>query len=195
MGICVAFVTKQMPILSGIHWWALALRGLFAIIFAILTFAVPGLTLAVLVILFGAYAFVDGIVAIVSAVRAAHGHGRWGAFLVEGIVGIAAGLVAFFMPALTLAVLIYLVGAWAIVTGVLEIAAAFRLRRYVRREWLLVLAGIVSVIFGILVFLAPIAGALVIALWLGAYALLFGILLLALAFRLRSLHSAAVSAT
>ena len=184
-----------MPILSGIHWWALALRGVFAILFAILTFAVPGLTLAVLVILFGAYAFVDGIVAIVSAVRAAHGHGRWGAFLVEGIVGIIAGLVAFFLPLPTLAVLIYMVAAWAIVTGVLEIAAAFRLRRHVRGEWLLVLAGIASVIFGILVFVAPIAGALVIALWLGAYALLFGILLIALSFRLRSLQSAAVTAT
>jgi uncharacterized membrane protein HdeD (DUF308 family) len=191
----VAFVTEQMPILSGIHWWALALRGLFAILFAILTFAFPGLTLRVLVILFGAYAFVDGVVAIISAIRAAHGHGRWGAFLVEGIVGIIAGLVAFFMPLLTLAVLVYLVAAWAVVTGVLEIMAAVRLRRYVTGEWLLVLAGIASVIFGVLVFIAPIAGAIVIALWLGAYALIFGIVLIALAFRLRSLQTAPVGAT
>ena len=191
----MAFVTEQMPILSGIHWWALALRGLFAILFAILTFAFPGLTLRVLVILFGAYAFVDGVVAIISAIRAAHGHGRWGAFLVEGIVGIIAGLVAFFMPLLTLAVLVYLVAAWAVVTGVLEIMAAVRLRRYVTGEWLLVLAGIASVIFGVLVFIAPIAGAIVIALWLGAYALIFGIVLIALAFRLRSLQTAPVGAT
>jgi uncharacterized membrane protein HdeD (DUF308 family) len=183
-----------MPTLFGIHWWALALRGVVAILFGLLTFSVPGITLAVIVILFGAYAFVDGIVAIVSAVRAAHGHGRWGAFLVEGIVGILAGLVTFFMPILTLAVLVYLVAAWAIVTGVLEIVAAFRLRRYVTGEWLLVLAGIASVIFGVLVFLAPLAGAVVIAWWLGAYALVFGILLLVLAFRLRSLQARAAPA-
>ena len=178
-----------MPTLFGIHWWALALRGVVAILFGLLTFAVPGITLAVIVILFGAYALVDGFVAIVSAVRAAHGHGRWGAFLVEGIVGILAGLVTFFMPILTLAVLVYLVAAWAIVTGLLEIVAAFRLRRYVTGEWLLVLAGIASVIFGVLVFWAPLTGAVVIAWWFGAYVLIFGILLLVLAFRLRSLQA------
>jgi uncharacterized membrane protein HdeD (DUF308 family) len=181
-----------MPTLFGIHWWTLALRGVLAILFGILTFAVPGITLAVIVILFGAYALVDGVVAIISAIRAAHGHGRWGAFLIEGIVGIIAGLVALSMPILTLAVLVYLVAAWAIVTGVLEIAAAFRLRRHVTGEWVLVLAGIASVIFGVLIFLAPVAGAVVIAWWLGAYAFVFGILLLVLAFRLQSLHAAAL---
>ena len=172
------------------HWWAIALRGVLAILFALMTFAVPGITLAVLVILFGAYALVDGIVAIVSAIRAAHGHRRWGAFLVEGIVGILAGLVTLFMPGVTLAFLIYVVGAWAIVTGVLEIAAAVRLRKHVAGEWLLILTGVVSILFGIAVFWAPIVGAIAIAFWLGAYALIFGILLLVLAFRLRSLHTA-----
>ena len=179
-----------MAITSGVHWWALALRGVLAILFALMTFVVPGITLAVLVILFGAYALVDGIVAIVSAIRAAHGHRRWGAFLVEGIVGILAGLVTLFMPGVTLAFLIYIVGAWAIVTGVLEIAAAVRLRKHVAGEWLLILTGVVSILFGIAVFWAPIVGAIAIAFWLGAYALIFGILLLILAFRLRSLHAA-----
>ncbi|MBV9404870.1 MAG: HdeD family acid-resistance protein [Acidobacteriaceae bacterium] len=179
-----------MAITSGVHWWALALRGLVAILFALFTFAVPGITLAVLVILFGAYALVDGVIAIVSAVRAAHGHRRWIAFLVEGIVGILAGLVTLFVPAVTFAFLIYVVGAWAIVTGVLEIAAAVRLRQHVAGEWLLILTGIISVIFGVVVFWAPIVGALAIAWWLGVYAFIFGILLLVLAFRLRSLHGA-----
>jgi len=180
-----------MATLSGMHWWALALRGIVAILFAILAFIVPGVTLAAIVLLFGAYALVDGIVAIVSAIRAAHGHRPWGAFLLEGVVGIVAGLITLFVPAITLAFLIYVVGAWAIITGVLEIAAAVRLRKHVPGEWLLVLTGVVSVVFGVIVFFAPLVGAYAIAVWLGVYAFMFGILMLSLAFRLRSLHAAA----
>jgi uncharacterized membrane protein HdeD (DUF308 family) len=138
--------------------------------------------------LFGAYAFVDGVLAIISAVRAARGHKRWGAFLFEGIAGILASLCAFFVPGLTLAFLIFLIAGWAIITGVLEIAAAIRLRRHISGEWLLIVAGAISILFGIALYVAPIAGAIVIVWWLGAYALIFGILLLVLAFRLRSLH-------
>lgn len=180
---------------SGMHWWALALRGVIAIIFAILTFVVPGLTLRVLVLLFGVYALIDGIFAIVSAIRAAHGHSRWGAFLLEGIVGILAGLLTLAAPAITLTFLIYVVGAWAVVTGILEIAAAIRLRRRVAGEWLLVLTGVVSIIFGAVIFAAPLVGALAIAWWLGVYALIFGVLLLTLAFRLRTLHGTGEVAT
>lgn len=178
--------------LFGVHWWALALRGVVAILFGIVAVATPGLTLAIIVLLFGVYALIDGIVAIVTAIRAAHGHRRWGAFLVEGIVGIVAGLVALFVPVVALAFLIYLVGAWAIITGVLEITAAMRLRQHVPGEWLLILTGIVSIIFGIAVFAAPVVGVVAIALWLGIYALMFGILLLTLAFRLRAIHNAAI---
>lgn len=170
----------------AMHWWALAIRGIVAILFAILTFTVPGITLAAIVILFGAYALIDGIFAIASAIRAVHGHKRWGAFLVEGVVGIVAGLITLFVPIVTLAFLIYVVAAWAIVTGVLEIAAALRLRQHIAGEWLLVLTGILSILFGVAIFWVPGAGALIIAWWLGAYALIFGILLLGLAFRLRS---------
>jgi uncharacterized membrane protein HdeD (DUF308 family) len=177
-----------MATLLARNWWALALRGVFAIVFAILTFAWPAVTLAVLVILFGAYALVDGIFAIVSAIRALQGHKPWGSFLLEGVVGIVIGLVTFFVPSVTLTFLVTLVAVWAIVTGVLEIAAAIRLRRHVPGEWLLILTGIVSVLFGILIFAAPIAAAVVIVYWLAAYALIFGVLLIALAFRLRSLH-------
>ncbi len=182
-----------MRTLSGMNWWALALRGVIAIVFAILTFVVPGLTLAALVLLFGVYALIDGIFALISAVRAAHGHGRWGAFLLEGIAGVIAGLISLTAPAVTLAFLIYVVGAWAVITGVLEIAAAIRLRRHVSGEWLLILSGIVSIVFGGIIFAAPIAGALVISWWLGVYAFIFGALLLTLAFRLRALHGTALA--
>ncbi len=171
-----------------VRWWTLALRGVAAILFSILAFSVPGITLAFLVVLFGIYALLDGVLALISAVRAAHGHRHWGAFLAEGIVDILAGLFTLFVPGLTLVFLVYLVGAWAVVTGIMELSAAMRLRQHVAGEWLLVLTGIVSILFGILVFWAPIAGALVIAWWLAAYALVFGVLLLTLAFRLRSLH-------
>jgi uncharacterized membrane protein HdeD (DUF308 family) len=177
-----------MAALLARNWWALALRGVAAIVFAVLAFALPGITLAVLIVLFGAYALIDGIFAIVSAIRAAQGHRPWGSFLIEGAVGILIGLVTFFVPGVTLAFLVALVAIWAIVTGVFEIAAAVRLRRHLPGEWLLILSGVLSVIFGVLIFIAPIAGALVIVWWLAAYAMLFGILLLALAFRLRGLH-------
>jgi uncharacterized membrane protein HdeD (DUF308 family) len=172
----------------AMNWWALALRGVLAILFAILTFSMPGITLAVVVLMFGAYALVDGVLAIISAVRAARGNQRWGTLLLEGIVGIAAGLFTFFIPGLTLVFLIYLVGSWAIITGIFEIAAAIRLRRHIAGEWLLALSGVVSIVFGVLIYMAPIAGAIVIVWWLAAYALIFGILLLILAFRLRSLR-------
>lgn len=178
----------HMAALLARNWWAVALRGVAAIVFAVLAFAMPGITLAVLVILFGAYALVDGIFAIVSAIRAVQGHRHWGAFLIEGAVGIIIGLVTFFVPGVTLAFLIALVAVWAIVTGVLEIAAAILLRRHIPGEWLLIVTGALSVIFGVLIFVSPMAGALVIVWWLAAYALIFGILLLLLAFRLRSFH-------
>jgi uncharacterized membrane protein HdeD (DUF308 family) len=177
-----------MAIVLASNWWALAFRGVVAILFAVLAFLWPAITLGVLVLLFGVYAFVDGVLAIVSAVRAVRGHKRWGSFLLEGIVGILAGLCAWFVPGVTLAFLIFLVAAWAIITGVLEIIAAIRLRRHVPGEWLLVLTGVLSIIFGILIYIAPIAGAIVIVWWIAAYAFIFGILLLILAFRLRALH-------
>jgi uncharacterized membrane protein HdeD (DUF308 family) len=184
-----------MAVVLSTNWWALALRGLVAILFAVFTFVWPGITLGVLVLVFGVYAFLDGVFAIIAAVRAVRGHRRWGALLLEGIVGILAGLCAWLIPGVTLAVLIFLVAAWAIITGVLELAAAVRLRRNIPQEWLLILMGVVSILFGVLLYFAPLAGALVIVWWLGAYALIFGILLLALAFRLRKLHPKLIAQT
>ncbi len=170
------------------NWWALALRGLFAVLFGLLAFAWPGVTLAALVILFGAYALVDGIFALIAAVRAAEAHERWWLFVIEGLAGIAAGLLTFMWPGITALVLLYLIAWWAVITGVLEIAAAIRLRKEISGEWALVLGGVASVIFGFLLLLRPGVGALAVVWLIGIYALLFGALLLTLAFRLRG-HS------
>src|SRR5215203_4637514 len=175
-----------LPLLSR-NWWALALRGLAAILFGILAFAWPGITLFVLVLFFGAYMFADGIFAIVAAVRAAGEEERWWLLLIQGILGVLAGLVAFFWPGLTALALLYFIAAWAIVTGVLEIVAAIRLRREIEGEWALGLSGALSVIFGVLLIVLPAPAGLFSLVWLvGAYAVASGVLLLILAFRVRS---------
>lgn len=168
------------------NWWALAIRGAAAIIFGLLTFVLPGVTLAVLLILFGAYAIVDGIFNLLAAFRGGRAgeRPRWLLGL-EGLVSIAAGIVAFAMPGLTALVLVYVIATWAVITGVLEIVAAIRLRQEISNEWWLVASGVLSVIFGLLLFAAPGAGALALVFWIGAYAIVFGALLVGLAFRLR----------
>ena len=169
------------------NWWALALRGLVAILFGLLAFAWPGITLFVLIIFLGAYLFVDGIFAIVAAVRAAGEEDRWWLLLIEGILGVLAGLVAFFWPGLTALALLYFIAAWAIVTGIMEIVAAIRLRQEIEGEWALGLSGLLSVIFGILLVVLPAPAGLLSLVWLvGAYAVATGVLLLILAFRVRS---------
>ena len=168
------------------NWWLLALRGLVAIIFGILAFIWPASTLLGLMILFGAFAFVNGILSLMLAAKAPKGYPRFGSLILGGILGIIAGVVTFFWPALTAAGLLILIAAWAILTGILEIVAAIRLRKEIVNEWLLALVGILSVIFGVLLLLQPAAGAVVLIWWIGAYALVFGILLLILAFRVRS---------
>lgn len=171
--------------LSSPHWWVFALRGIAAILFGILAFAWPGITFAVLVLLWGAYALVDGVLSLVSAFRATHDH-RWG-LLIEGIVGIGAGIVTFIWPDLTALVLLYIIAAWALITGVLELIAAFRLRRVIRDEWWLVLGGVASVVFGVLMLAMPEAAALALVWLIAAYAIVFGVLLIALAVRLYGL--------
>jgi uncharacterized membrane protein HdeD (DUF308 family) len=154
------------------NWWALALRGLAAILFGIAALVVPHIALVVLIALFGAYALVDGIFAIVSAVRAAERHMRWWPLLVEGLAGIVIGVLTFVWPGLTALVLLYFIASWAIVTGVFEILAAVRLRREITGEWLLGLTGVLS-------------GALTVVWLIGIYALVFGVVLVGLALRLR----------
>ena len=166
-------------------WMAVLLRGLVAILFGVATFVAPGISLAVLVLLFGAYAFVDGVLAIVSAFRRRETD-HWGMMLLEGVVGVGAGLVTLFWPGLTALALLYVIAAWALVTGVFEVATAIRLRKVLHDEWLLVLGGLASIGLGVLLMAYPGTGALALVLWIGAYALVFGVLLVGLAFRLRS---------
>lgn len=167
------------------NWWALALRGVAAIIFGVLAFVWPGITLMTLILLFGAYAIVDGIFNLIAAFRGSTDEGRWWWLALEGLVSLGAGLVAFAMPGLTALVLLYVIAAWAVITGVLEIVAAVRLRKEITNEWWLVAGGVLSVAFGILLMAAPGAGALALVFWIGAYAIVFGALMVGLAFRLR----------
>lgn len=175
-----------MPHALTQNWWLLALRGLVAIAFGVLTFIWPGLTLLYLVILFGIYVLMDGIFNIAAALhRSSGGDHRW-VLALEGLVGIAAGILTFAWPGITALVLLYVIAFWAIFTGVLEIVAGVRLRKRIPNEWFLVLMGVLSILFGGFILAAPGAGALAITIWIGAYALVFGVLLLGLALRLRS---------
>jgi uncharacterized membrane protein HdeD (DUF308 family) len=167
------------------NWWAVALRGLFAVLFGIAAFVWPGLTLLSLVWLFGIYAVLDGIFSIVSAVTNRQENDRWWLLLIEGLIGIAAGVIAFIWPGLTAIALVYLIAAWAILTGIFEIAAAIRLRKEIEGEWLLVLSGILSLIFGVVLMIWPASGALALLWVIAAYAIVFGVMLIILGFQLR----------
>jgi uncharacterized membrane protein HdeD (DUF308 family) len=166
------------------NWWAVALRGVVAIIVGIVAFVMPVVTLTALILLFAAYALVDGIFNVVAALSG-HGGARWWTLLLAGLVGIGAGLVTFFMPGLTAITLVYVIAAWAIVIGVLEIVAAVRLRAQITNEWWLGLSGVLSIAFGLLMMVAPGAGALAMVLWIGAYALIYGAALVRLGVKLR----------
>ena len=163
------------------------MRGLIAVLFGILTFIYPGISLTALVYLFGAYALVDGLFTIISAFNAPKGYRHWWVLLLGGVLGTIAGVLSFILPGITALVLLYLIAAWAIVTGIFEIAAAIRLRKEITGEWLLALGGVLSVLFGILLIAFPSTGALAVLWLIGAYAIVFGVLLIVLGFRLRKL--------
>ena len=169
----------------------LIVRGIVGVVFGIIALLWPGITIAALVVIFGAYAIFDGITNLVLGFSRTGAHGRW-AHVLQGVFGIAAGVLTFMWPAITALVLVLLIGAWAIVTGIFEIAAAIRLRRVITGEWMLVLSGIVSILFGVLVFAFPLAGAVGISWVLGVYAMTAGIILISLGVRLRKLVVAAV---
>ena len=166
------------------NWWALALRGVVAIVFGIIAIFWPGITATVLVLWFGIYALVDGVFALVAGLRAARQHGRSGALLLEGILNILIGIIIFLMPGAALIVLIYLIALWAVVTGIALTAAGMALTR-LSGEWLLVASGLLSILLGIVLFVQPAVGVVALSWWLGAYALLFGIALVSAAFRIR----------
>jgi len=171
-----------------LSWSALALRGVLAIIFGLLVFAWPGISLWVLVLFFGANALIDGVLAIVAAVRGSASGARWWGMLLQGILGIATGIITFLWPGLTTLVLLYFIAAWAIVIGVFEIVAAIRLRKEIQGEWLLALRGVLAIVFGVILFANPRAGALALVWLIGAFSIALGVLNLILAFRLRGHH-------
>lgn len=168
------------------HWWQIAVRGLIALIFGILVLAWPGVSLFIFAIIFGAFAFVDGVLTLVAGVNYKAGAGRRAWLFVRGICGIIVGLVTLFWPAVTEIALILLVGAWALVTGVFELVFAFRSVEGAGTRWLFAVSGILSIILGVLLLVRPIAGMLAVLWAIGAYAVIAGVVLIILGFRLRS---------
>lgn len=179
------------------NWWVLAVRGGSAVIFGVVALVWPDLTVLALVLLFGAYALVDGVLALYAALvnrgldrELTGGQRAW--LAVEGVAGVLAAIVAFVWPQITALALLYLIAAWALVTGVAEIFLAVRLRREIQGEWLLALGGVLSILFAVLAFAFPQAGALAVLWLIATYAIAFGVVVLVLAFRVRRYHTQAV---
>ncbi len=168
------------------NWWALAVRGVLGILFGLIALFQPGATMLSLVLVFSAYALVDGIFAIIASVRAMSHQERWGLLLLEGIADIIAAAAAFLWPGLTVLAFVGIVAGWAIVTGGLLLGSAFRLNIDHGRWWM-ALSGIVSILYGVVLIWAPLSGAVVLTWWIGAYAIIFGASLIMLAFRLKQL--------
>jgi uncharacterized membrane protein HdeD (DUF308 family) len=168
-------------------WDLFLVRGILAILFGIATLLMPGITLIVLVVLFGAYALVDGVILSVLAFKSRKNDSNWWLVLLTGLVSIAAGVVTFVWPGITTVSLFYVIVAWAIITGISEVIYAIQFRKEIEGEWLLILDGILSVVFGILLIAQPVAGALAVLGLIGIYAIVYGVMLVVLAFRLRNL--------
>ncbi|WP_406694858.1 HdeD family acid-resistance protein [Singulisphaera sp. Ch08] len=169
------------------NWWALMLRGLVAILFGIAAIAWPGITLASLILLYGAFALVGGLFTIAAAIAGRpRGEQPWWAMLIDGLLGVAVGIVAFAWPGITALALLYLIAFWAVFTGVLEIIAAVRLRKEIEGEWLLAISGLLSVLFGMALIVRPMTGALAVVWLIGAYSIAFGVLQIVLGFRMRT---------
>lgn len=168
------------------HWWQVAVRGFLALLFGILLLAWPGIGMFIFAIIFGAYAFVDGIFTLVAAINYKAGAGQRAWLFVRGICGIIVGIVTFFWPAITEIALVLIIGAWALITGVMELNFAFRAVKETGARWLFAISGILSIIVGILLLIQPIAGIIAVIWVIGAYAVIAGILLIVLGFRLRS---------
>lgn len=169
-------------------WWLLVLRGLAAVIFGVVAFLEPVAAVASLVFVYGIYAVVDGSFTVAAAIRAATHHGSWALLMLEGVSGIAVGAAALLLPAVFIGVAVYILAAWAIVTGVLLLATSFRLHAG-RGGWLAGLGGLLSIVWGVLLLANPFAGAVVLTIWLAAYALIFGVTMIAFGLRLRRKHA------
>ncbi len=178
----------SLPMLTMLrkYWWTLLLRGIIAVLFGIAAFVWPGITIVFLISLFGAYALLDGIISVVIGIAQYGGNERWWGILLQGICGIAVGLMTFLWPQVTGLILLYFIAGWAILTGLFQIMAAIRLRKVIFGEWLLGLSGVISLLFGITLFIYPAAGALAVIWMIGIFAILNGLLLIFLSLRIRS---------
>jgi len=175
-----------VPNLLFRNWWAVLLRGLAGIGFGIVTIFAPGLSLAALVLVFGAYSFADGVLLLISATGRREGQPPAWMLVLEGVANIGIGFIALFWPGITSLGLLWVVASWALVTGILEIVAAIRLRKAIKGEWLLAGSGVLSIGLGIMLIVFPVAGLLTLVFWIGAYALLFGAVMVMLSLRLRA---------
>ena len=170
------------------NWWALVLRGVCAVLFGVAAFAWPGLTLVVLIFVYGAYALIDGLFAVVAAVVARQpGRFPWG-LLLAGLAAIAVGVLTIALPGLTALALLYLIAAWAIMRGVFEVIAAVHLRKEIDHEWLLALSGVLAILLGLFLVISPKSGALALLWAIAAIAIVVGLLEIALGFRLKGLR-------
>jgi uncharacterized membrane protein HdeD (DUF308 family) len=166
-------------------WWLLLLRGIVAIAFGVLTWVQPGISAAALVLLFGAYAFADGVLSTWTAVAGRAEHEYWWLVLLRGLLGIGVGILAFVEPGVVVLAVLFYIAIWAIATGVLEIATAIRLRREIEGEWLMILSGLLSVVFGVVLVARPVGGALALLWLIAVFAIAFGVVLVILAFKAR----------
>jgi uncharacterized membrane protein HdeD (DUF308 family) len=169
------------------NWWAIAIRGVAGIVFGVIALLVPAAAMLTLIWFFAAYLLIDGVFAIVASVRAAEHHQRWGLLALEGVLDLAMGVVIWLFPGLGILAVVLIMAGWALVTGALMLISSFRLHGTHGRLWL-AFGGIVSLVWGVVLAAAPLIGAVVLTWWLGIYAVMFGIMLLVLAFRLRSRH-------
>ena len=186
-------VEKQMATILHRTWWVLLLRGLAAIAFGILTWVLPGISLGALVLLFGAYSMADGVLGVWTAIAGRKEHESWWVLLLGGLLGIGVGVLTFFAPGITALVLLFYIAIWAIATGALGIVAAIRLRTEIKGEWWLILSGLASVVFGVLLMARPGVGALTVLWLIAGYAIVFGVLLVMLAFKARKFGSKVTS--
>ena len=180
-------VAQRLASVLSEKWWVLLLRGLVAVGFAVVVWTRPGLSLASLVLAFGIFALADGILAVFTALASRRDQDHWWILLLWGLAGVGAGILTFLAPGITAIALLFYIAVWAIVVGVLQIIAAIKLRREIEGEWLLGLAGVVSILFGVLLIANPAVGALAVLWMIAAYALVIGILFIILAFRVKGL--------
>jgi len=181
---------RHLATILARDWWMLLLRGLIAIAFGLLLWVQPAISLAALVLFFGGYVLADGILGVWSAIAGRKDHEDWWVLLLWGLTGIGVGILTFMAPGVTALALLFYIAVWAIATGVLQIAAAIRLRKMIRGEWWLILGGLASVIFGVLLMARPGAGALAVLWLIAAYAVVFGVFLVLLAFKVRGFGKA-----